>query len=99
MRKSNEKQIIERVLRHLILLFQGKTIRQISEITGWSKTVVHQDLTDRAEVLFPKYTLKIKKILSLNYNMRGFHGVNSRNLQYKDTKKLKNYQQKFKEIF
>ena len=99
MKKSNEKQIKTRVLRHIILLFQGKTIRQISKITGWSKTVVHKDLIERAEILYPEYIEKVKKILSLNYNMRGFRGVNSRNLQYKDAEKLKNYQQKFKEIF
>ena len=95
----NESEIKTRVLRHIILLFQGKTIRQISEITGWSKTVVQQDLTYRADLLFPQNSEKIKKILSLNYNMRGFHGVNSRNLQYKDTKKLNYYQKIFNDFF
>lgn len=99
MKKIDEKQIKARVLNHIIFLFSGKTIRQISELTHWSKTVVHKDLMERAEILYPEYTEKIKKILSLNYDMRGFRGVNSRNLQYKDTEKLKNYQQKFKEIF
>ena len=98
MRKTDDKQIKTRVLNHIIFLFSGKTIRQISELTGWSKTVVHQDLTDRTETLYPEYFEKVKKILSLNYDMRGFRGVNSRNLQYKDTEKLKNYQENFKEI-
>lgn len=98
MRKSNEKQIKTRVLRHIILLYQGKTIRQISKITGWSKTVVHKDLIERAEFLYPENTEKIKKILSLNYDMRGFRGVNSQNLQYKDKEKLKNYQENFNKI-
>ena len=99
MRKSSDDLINTRVLTHIMYLFAGKTVREISKITHYSKTTVHQDLTIRAETLYPEYIEKVKKILSLNYNMRGFRGVNSRNLQYKDNEKLKNYQENFKQIF
>ena len=98
MKKLKGDFIKSRVLHHIRYLFSGKTVREISKITHYSKTTVYKDLTTRAEILYPEYTEKIKKILSLNYDMRGFRGVNSRNLQYKDTEKLKDYQKIFKEI-
>jgi len=52
----------------------GKTVRQVADKTGWSKTTVDEDVAKRLEKVNPSLAKEARKVLDVNYSERCIRG-------------------------
>lgn len=62
----------------------GKTIREIADIFGVSKSTVHKDLHERLIYIEPKKYEKVESILKHHINVRHIRGGESTKNKYKN---------------
>ena len=63
-----------RVLQNCELIQQGKTIREIAAITGYSRSTVHIDVSKRIHFINEILAEDIAKILSVNFSTKYIRG-------------------------
>lgn len=75
--------IDDRVIQSANLILDGnKTVREVARIIGYSKSTVHNDLTDRLKELNNSLYLEVKKILEYNKKIRHIRGGEATKLKY-----------------
>ena len=68
-------EIDDRVIEHAAMVIDTKkTVREISNETGWSKTTVDIDVTTRLERLDKGLAEEVRVILDEHYKERGQRG-------------------------
>jgi len=67
--------IEQRTLRHAALMISLQTtVRGVAEFTGWSKTTVHVDLTERLPHINKLAAVQVYAILSYNDSQKAIRG-------------------------
>lgn len=71
-----KNNIRDRVLRHarFFLKRDVRNIRHLAEITGYSKTTVHNDLRYKLEKIHPELYTKVLEKLEFNKSVRHLRG-------------------------
>lgn len=69
-----KQYIEERVRSHANELLTGKSVRQVAEITGWSKTTVHIDVTVRLRHIDKALADQCDKVLLKNFEEKHIRG-------------------------
>lgn len=57
-----------------MLLETGETVRALAKTTGYSKSTVHKDLTERLIQINEPLALKVKDVLAYNKSIRHLRG-------------------------
>jgi putative DeoR family transcriptional regulator (stage III sporulation protein D) len=68
------EELEKRILEHGELVASGKTVRQVADKTGWSKTTVDEDVAKRLEKVNPSLAKEARKVLDVNYSERCIRG-------------------------
>lgn len=77
------KEIDKRVLEMSRLMLDGKrTVRQVANIIGYSKSTVHHDLTTRLKEISYETYLQVKELLEYNKLNRHIRGGEATRLKY-----------------
>jgi putative DeoR family transcriptional regulator, stage III sporulation protein D len=84
--KLTEDEMFDRVFEHTYLIIdKGMTIREASDITGWSKTTVDIDVTERLRKLDSDLADEVQKILDEHYEQRCIRGARATREKYANT--------------
>lgn len=76
-------ELNNRVIRIAELILKNKaTVREVAKQTGFSKSTVHKDLTDRLKTIDYKLYEKVKELLDYNKNVKHIRGGASTKLKY-----------------
>ena len=57
-----------------LLVETGETVRAIAKRTGYSKSTVHKDLTERLEQINEPLSVEVKQILAYHKSVRHLRG-------------------------
>lgn len=57
-----------------LLVETGETVRAIAKRTGYSKSTVHKDLTERLEQVNESLSIEVKQILAYHKSIRHLRG-------------------------
>ena len=57
-----------------LLLDTGETVRALAKRTGYSKSTIHKDLTERLLIVNESLALEVRKVLLYNKSMRHLRG-------------------------
>ena len=57
-----------------LLLETGETVRAIAKLTGYSKSTVHKDLTERLEKVNEALSAEVKQVLAYHKSVRHLRG-------------------------
>lgn len=57
-----------------LLIETGETVRALAKITGYSKSTVHKDLTERLVQVNESLANEVKEVLSYNKSIRHLRG-------------------------
>ncbi len=57
-----------------LLLETGETVRAIAKMTGYSKSTVHKDLTERLEKVNEALSAEVKEVLAYHKSVRHLRG-------------------------
>lgn len=76
-------ELNNRVIRIADLMLKNKaTVREVAKLSGYSKSTVHKDLTDRLKLIDYKLYEKVKELLDYNKNVKHIRGGASTKLKY-----------------
>ena len=75
--------IEDRAIKMAYLMLEGKrTVREVAKIIGYSKSTVHNDLTNRLIDYDYDLYIKVKELLEYNKKIRHIRGGESTRLKY-----------------
>lgn len=75
--------IDKRVIEIAYLMLDGnRTVREVSKLIGYSKSTVHNDLTNRLKEIDYSLYLDVKKLLEYNKKVRHIRGGEATKLKY-----------------
>lgn len=75
--------INERVIEIAYLMIDGnRTVREVSKLIGYSKSTVHNDITNRLKTIDYNLYMRVKKILEFNKKIRHIRGGEATKLKY-----------------
>ena len=57
-----------------LLLDTGETVRALAKRTGYSKSTIHKDLTERLLIVNESLALEVRKVLLYNKSIRHLRG-------------------------
>ena len=73
----------ERVIKMANLMVDGnRTVREVAKIVGYSKSTVHNDLTNKLINIDYELYLNVKKLLEYNKKIRHLRGGEATKLKY-----------------
>lgn len=88
--KRNQDYLRDRVLKHArLMLERGATVRSVAQKTGYSKTTVFLDLTQRLQEINYDLFLKVEEILEYNASVRHLRGGEVTRKKFKEGKREK----------
>lgn len=57
-----------------LLIENGETVRALAKRTGYSKSTIHKDLTERLLIVNEALALEVRKVLRYNKSIRHLRG-------------------------
>lgn len=72
-----------------LLLETGETVRALAKRTGYSKSTIHKDLTERLVLVNEHMAKEVKKILLYNKSIRHLRGGEATRKKWLNQKKKK----------
>ncbi len=66
-----------------LLIENGETVRALAKRTGYSKSTIHKDLTERLLIVNEALALEVRKVLRYNKSIRHLRGGEATRIKWK----------------
>lgn len=70
-----------------LLIETGETVRALAKRTGYSKSTIHKDLTERLFLVNERLALEVRKVLAYNKSIRHVRGGEATRLKWQQKQK------------